>query len=183
MTRSTIFNVSMMRQMKTKLFATLAFVALMSFTAEAQRIAYVDVSQIMESIDEYKKAQDELDRIAATWRQEIDQEYDKIKGMYNRYQTEQVLLSDSERKDREDEIMESEKRVRQMQKSKFGPDGELFKKRQDLVEPIQDKVYGAIEEYANDKGFDFIFDKSGAAGIIFSNPRYDKTEDIIDMVK
>ena len=70
-----------------------------------------------------------------------------------------------------------------MQKDKFGPDGELFQKRQDLVQPIQDKVYGAIEEYANDKGFDFIFDKSGSAGMIFSSPRYDKTEDILDMLK
>ena len=183
MTRSSIFNALALRKMKTKLFATLAFVALFSFTVDAQRIAYVDVSRILESIDDYKKAQDDLDRTAASWRQEIDQEYDKIKGMYNRYQTEQVLLSDSERKDREDQIMESEKRVRQMQKSKFGPEGELFKRRQDLVQPIQDKVYSTIEEYAADKGFDFIFDKSGSAGIIFSNPRYDKTEDILDMLK
>ncbi|MFT6708929.1 MAG: outer membrane protein, partial [Flavobacteriales bacterium] len=71
------------------------------------------------------------------------------------------------------------KEVREMQKSKFGPDGALFKKRQELVRPIQDRVYKAIEDYANSKGFDFIFDKGGSAGIIFSNARFDKTEDIL----
>ena len=79
--------------------------------------------------------------------------------------------------------MEKEKEVREMQKDKFGPEGSLFKRRQELVRPIQDKVYAAIEEYAQDRGYDFIFDKSGAAGIIFSNPQYDKTEDILKSLK
>lgn len=171
------------KNMGAKLLAMSAFVFLFSFSAQAQRIAYVDVAEIMESITEYKQAQSELDRIAAAWRQDIAQEYDKIKGLYNKYQAEQVLLSETERKAKEDEILENEQRVRKMQKDKFGPDGELFQKRQDLVQPIQDKVYGAIEEYANDKGFDFIFDKSGSAGMIFSSPRYNKTEDILDMLK
>lgn len=150
---------------------------------DAQKIAYVDVNQLLESSSEYRAAQNDLDRIAAGWRQEIAQEYDKIKSLYNKYQAEQVLMSDDMRKEKEDEIMLKEKEVRELQKSKFGPEGDLFRKRQELVKPIQDKVYGAIEEYAYDRGYDFIFDKAGAAGILFSNPKYDKTEDILNKLK
>lgn len=166
-----------------KTIAALSFMLLLGITANAQRIAYVDINKILESIAEYNEAQDELDRTASKWRQDIAQEYDVIKGLYNRYQAEQVLLSDEARQQREEEIMEKEKEVRELQKDKFGPEGALFKRRQELVRPIQDKVYAAIENYAKDRGYDFIFDKSGAAGIIFSNPEYDKTEDILKSLK
>lgn len=166
-----------------KALSLFVFAAVVGFSAQAQRIAFVDVNKILESNQTYKTAQDELDRVASKWRQDIAQEYDKIKGMYNRYQAEQVLLSDDVRKQREEEIMTKEKDVRDQQKVKFGPDGELFKMRQELVRPIQDKIYAAIEDYAKERGFDFIFDKSGNAGIIFSNPQYDKTDDILQKLK
>jgi outer membrane protein len=152
-------------------------------TAGAQRIAYVDVKVILESIEEYQKAQDELDKVAATWRQEIAQEYDKIKGQYNRYQAEQVLLSDEARRQKEDEIMEMEKQVRELQKEKFGPEGALFQKRKELVQPIQDRVYAVIVEYAGDKGYDFIFDRGSAAGMLFASPAYDKTNEVLDRLR
>lgn len=152
-------------------------------TLSAQRIAYVDVNRIMESIDEYTEAQRELDQLAGRWREEIAREYDQIKSMYNRYQAEQVLLSDESRRQKEDEILEKEKSVRELQKARFGPEGALFKRRQELVRPVQDRVFAAIEEYADDRGYDFIFDQSGAAGMIFANPEYDKTEDIIRKLK
>jgi len=162
-----------------KLFFSLSFAFIFAFTSSAQRIAYVDVNRILETIEEYQKAQDELDNTASKWRQDIAKEYDKIKGMYNKYQAEQVLLSDDARKQKEDEIMEKERQVREMQKEKFGPEGALFQKRKQLVQPIQDRVYSAIEDYAQDRGYDFIFDKSGSAGLIFSNPDYDKTDDVL----
>jgi len=155
----------------------------LSFTAEAQRIAVVDVNKILENIDDYKSAQQELDQVASKWRQDIAQEYDKIKGMYNSYQAEQVLLSDEARRQREEEIMAKEKEVRDLQKAYFGPEGQLFKRRQDLVRPIQDKVYAAIESYAQDRGYDLVLDKSSASGILFNNPDYDKTEDILNRLK
>lgn len=166
-----------------KWLATAALAIVLTSAAQAQRIAYVDVNLVLESIQEYQDAQKELDRVAAGWRQDIAQEYDQIKAMYNRYQAEQVLLSDEARKQKEDEIMNREQQVREMQKEKFGPEGELFKKRQELVQPIQDKVYEAIEKYANDRGYDFIFDKGGAAGILFANPRYDVTSDVLESLK
>lgn len=163
----------------------IAMVMVLGFgvAAKAQRIAYVDVKTVLESIQEYQKAQDELDQIAATWRQEIAQEYDKIKGQYNRYQAEQVLMSDDARRKKEDEIMEMEKKVREMQKDKFGPEGALFQRRKELVQPIQDRVYAAIEDYAGDKGYDFIFDKSSASGMIFASPAYDKTNEVLERLK
>jgi outer membrane protein len=145
----------------------------------AQQVAVVDVSKVLENVPDYRQAQRELDNIAAGWQQEISAEYDKIRSMYNRYQSEQVLLSDEQRSEREDEIMEKEKEVRELQRARFGPEGELFRKRQELVAPIQDRVYSAIEEYANSRGFDIIFDKSSEAGLIFVGDRFDKTEDII----
>ena len=166
-----------------KFLAALSMALFLAVSASAQRIAYVDVNTILESISSYQSAQQELDKLASGWRQEIAQEYDKIKGLYNRYQAEQVLLSDEARQQREDEIMEKEKEVRDLQKNKFGPEGELFKRRQELVRPIQDKVFAAIEEYATERGYDFIFDKSGSTGMIFSNPQYDKTSDIMDKLK
>ena len=151
-----------------------------TFSVNAQRIAYVDVDAILTSIQEYQQAQEELDKVAARWRTEIQQEYDKIKGEYNRYQAEQVLLSDDARREKEEKIMDMEKKVRDMQKEKFGPEGALFQKRKELVQPIQDRVYAAIQDYASDRGYDFIFDKSGSAGMIFANPEYDKTNEILD---
>ena len=162
-----------------KFIFTFLFAGVLAFTMNAQRIAYVDVAGILDKLPKYQESQKQIDNLAAQWRSEIAQEYDKIKGMYNRYQAEQVLLSDDVRTQREEEIMTKEKEVRELQKNKFGPEGALFKKRQELVKPIQDRVYSAIENYANDKGFDFIFDKSSNAGMIFSNARYDKTDDII----
>ncbi|MDX1476235.1 MAG: OmpH family outer membrane protein [Saprospiraceae bacterium] len=166
-----------MQRIKT-LCLTLFFGLLTIGALQAQRIAIVDIDEVLESMDEYQQAQQELDRIAAEWRQEIQKEYDKIRSMYNKYQAEQVLLSDQARADREDEIMEMEQQVRELQKQRFGPEGGLFQKRQDLIRPIQDQVFGAIQQYAEDRGYDFIFDKGGSSGLIFSNEEYDKTDDI-----
>ena len=141
-----------------KVFSTALFAQALTTLATAQRIAYVDVTAILESLPDYQKAQEQLDKVATQWRQEIAQEQDKVKGMYSKYQAEQVLLSEEMKKTREEEILAKEKEVREMQRQKFGPEGSLFKKREELVKPIQDKVYSAIQKFAEDKGFDYDFD-------------------------
>ena len=146
--------------------------------AQAQRIAVVDVNAVLEGMEEYTAAQAELDRIAEAWRQEIAGEYDKIKGMYNRYQAEQVLLSDDARREWEEAIVEAETKVREMQKNRFGPEGELFTRRAELVQPIQDKVYEAMNKYAEQKGYDLIFDKGSSAGLLFNKASFDKTDEL-----
>ncbi len=168
--------------MKTLVLA-MTFATVCSFQVTAQKIAVVDITVVLESISDYQSAQDALDKQAAKWRQDIAEEYDRIKGMYNKYQAEQVLLSEDARRQREDEIMNLETQVRDLQRRKFGPEGELFQKRQELVQPIQEKVYRSIERFALDRGYDFIFDKSGSAGLIFSNPSFDVTEEVIRRVR
>lgn len=146
---------------------------------QAQKVAVVDIAKVLEDMDEYKAAQKQLDKLAEDWRQDIAKDYDRIKSMYNKYQAEQVLLSEEAKREREEEVMNAEAAVREKQKEKFGPEGELFKKRQQLVQPLQDRVYNAIESYANDKNYDIILDKSSASGLIFTKPDLDKTSDII----
>ncbi len=166
-----------------KIASTALFFLAITAMTMAQRIAVVDVTAVLESLPEYQKAQEQLDKVATAWRQEIAQEQDKVKGMYSKYQAEQVLLSEDMKKAREEEIMNKEKEVREMQRMKFGPEGALFKKREELVKPIQDKVYGAIARFAEDKGLDFMFDKGSASGLIFTDKKNDKTEDLIAALK
>lgn len=160
-----------------------AFILLTSFSVSAQRVAIVDINQVLSALPEYKQAQEDLDRIAQRWRQEIAQEQDQIKSLYSRFQAESVLLSDEQKRQREDEITTKERTVREKQREKFGPEGELFKKRQELVKPVQDRVYSAIEKFSAEKGFDLILDKSSSAGVIFASPTLDKTQTVIDMLK
>ncbi len=169
--------------MMKKILLSAATMMFLTLSLNAQKIAIIDVNQVLNALPEYKQAQDELDKVAMKWRGEIAQQQDVIKGMYNKYQAEQVLMNEEARKKREDEIMAKEKEAREAQRVKFGAEGELFRKRQELVKPIQDKVYSAIEKYANEKGYDLILDKSSSAGLIFANATYDKTQQIVDMVK
>ncbi|HAD11377.1 MAG TPA: hypothetical protein DCF33_02955 [Saprospirales bacterium] len=167
-----------------KKIASIALLVLGLITvAQAQRIAYVDVTAVLENMPEYQKAQEQLDKVATAWRQEIAVEQDKVKGLYSKFQAEQVLLSEEMKKTREEEILAKEKEVREMQRQKFGPEGALFKKREELVKPIQDKVYSTIERFAQDKGFEFIFDKGSASGMLYADKKNDKTEDIKAILK
>lgn len=166
-----------------KIFSIAAFALALTFSAAAQRIAYVDVTAILESMPDYQKAQEALDKVATQWRQEIAQEQDKIKGLYSKYQAEQVLLNEEMKKQREEEIMNKEKEVRELQRRKFGPEGDLFKKREELVKPIQERVYNAITKFAEDKGFEYIFDKGSSSGMLYADKKNDKTEEIKNVLK
>ncbi|MBK6544893.1 MAG: OmpH family outer membrane protein [Saprospiraceae bacterium] len=169
--------------MKIKFFFILTLLICFVGSSYSQRFALVDVNKVLDNMDDYKKAQEELDRVAASWKQEIAIEYDRIKAMYNKYQAEQVLLTEDQRKQKEEEITNKEKEVRKLQKDKFGEEGELFRRRQDLVRPIQDRVYTAIQDFALANTLDAMFDTSGSAGIIYYNKDLDKTEAIIKKLK
>lgn len=157
----------------------LTFGLLLSFSSYAQKIAVVDIQKVLTSMDDYNSAQAQLNKDAESWKQEISQKHDEIKGLYNKYQAEQVLMTEEMKQQKEDEIMAKEKEVMALNRQKFGEDGELFKRRQELIEPIQDRVYKAISSYANTRGYDFIFDKNGSSGMLFINDTFDKTDEII----
>lgn len=144
--------------------------------ADAQKIAVIDINAVLQELPEYTNAQQQLDEIAAEWNQEIAAEYDKIKSLYNKYQAEQVLLSDEVKAQREEEIMQKEKVVRELQKRKFGSEGELFLKRREIINPIQEKVFAAIEQFATDRGYDLVLDRAGSAGVLFVGEDFDKTD-------
>lgn len=161
-----------------KIIITIAIVATTIFV-HAQKYAYVDTEYILDNISEYKEAQKKLDAVSAEWQKEIQKKYEEIETMYKKYQAEQVLLTEEMKKKREDEIVSKEKAAKELQKQRFGYEGDLFKKRQELVKPIQDKVYDAIKKMAETKAYDFVFDKSAGVAMLYSNPKLDKSDDIL----
>lgn len=146
----------------------------------AQKYAYVDTEYILANIPEYKAAQAELDRISVEWQKEIEAKYAEIDKLYKTYQAEQILLTEEMKKKREAEIITKEKDAKELQKQKFGVDGELFKKRQELAKPIQDKVYNAVKAFAEKGVYAVIFDKSSDLTMLYTNPKYDKSDDILE---
>jgi outer membrane protein len=145
----------------------------------AQRYAIIDSKYILDKMPEYKEAQKKLDMFSELWQLEIDQKEAMVNKMLKDYDAEQVMLSDELKKKREDELYNKEKELRDLQKKRFGFEGDLFKKRQELIKPIQDKVYNAVQKLAVDKQYDFILDKSEGITVIFADPKLDKSDDVL----
>lgn len=143
------------------------------------KFGYVDTDYILSQIPEYKAAQNELDKTSANWQKEIEAKYVEVDKLYKAYQADAILLTEEMKKKRETEIGTREKEVKDLQKQRFGPDGELFKKRAELVKPIQDKVYNAIKAVAEKSGLGFIMDKSGQVSLLYANSKYDKSDDVL----
>lgn len=162
-----------------KLFITAALVLGTVFGALAQRYCVIDTKYILESIPDYKEAQKKLDAVAEQWQKEIDAKFQEVDKMYKSYQAEQVMLTDDLKRKREDEIIAREKEAKDLQKQRFGYEGDLFKKREELVKPIQDKIYNAVQKLAASRMYDFVLDKSGGITVIFSDPKLDKSEEIL----
>ena len=162
-----------------KLFLAVCFVLVASVAVKAQRYAIVDTRYILDKMPEYKKAQVALDETSKQWQQEIDTKQMALNKLYKDFEAEQVMLSAELRKKREDEIFLREKEVRELQRKRFGFEGDLFKKRQELVKPVQDKVYEAIQKIAVARMYDFILDKSEGITVIFADPKLDKSEDVL----
>ena len=145
----------------------------------AQRYAVIDSKYILDKMPDYKEAQQKLDQFSKMWQQEIDQNSAELDRMYKNYDAEQVMLSDELKKKREDELYNKEKAVRELQRKRFGFEGDLFKKREELIKPIQDRVYNAIQKLAVAKLYDFILDKSEGITVIFADPKLDKSDDVL----
>ena len=162
-----------------KLISFVCGLLLLTFAVNAQRYAVIDSKYILEKLPEYKESQTKLDQFSAQWQQEIERKQADLDKMYKDYDAEQVMLSDELKKKREDELFNREKEVRDLQKKRFGFEGDLFKKRQELIKPIQDKVYSAIQKLAVDKSYDFILDKSEGITVIFADPKLDRSDDVL----
>ena len=152
---------------------------LLAFAANAQKYAIIDTKYILDKMPDYKQAQKQLDDVADGWQKDIDAKQAELDKMYKDYDAEQVMLSDDLKKKREDQLFNKEKELRDLQRKRFGFEGDLFKKRQELIKPVQDKVYNAVQRIAAQRGYDFVLDKSEGITIIFADPKLDKSEDVL----
>ena len=162
-----------------KILIAVCSLMLVTVTAQAQKYAIIDTRYILDKMPDYKAAQKQLDDIAADWQKDIDGQQTELDRMYKAYEAEQVMLSDDLKKKREDQLFNKEKALRDLQRKRFGFEGDLFKKRQELIKPIQDKVYNAVQKMAVSRGYDFVLDKSEGITIIFADPKLDKSEDVL----
>jgi len=150
------------------------------FGVSAQKYAFVNTDYILDNIPDYADAQTQLDELSAQWQKEIELKFTEIDKMYKSFQNEAVLLPEDMKKKREDDIIKKEKEAKDLQKKRFGQDGDLFKKRQELIKPIQEKLYNAIEEIANAENYATVFDKASNATLIYTNPKFDISEQVLD---
>ncbi len=142
-------------------------------------MAYVDSDYILSNVPEFKAAQKQLEDISVEWQKEIETKLTEIDAMYRNYQVEKILLSEEMRIKKEDEILAKEKAVKELQKKRFAPGGDFFKKQEELIRPIQDKVFNAISSLAEDKNYSMVLDKAGSTTVMYGNKRFDISNDVI----
>lgn len=165
--------------MKKLLFVALMVLGTAMGVKAQQRYAVIDTKYILDRIPAYKEADAKLKLIGEQWQKEIDDLQVQLDKMYKNYESEQFMLTEALKKKREDELFEKEKQVRDLQKKRFGYEGDLFKERQRLIKPVQDKVYDAIQKIATSRSYDFVLDKSEGITIIFADPKLDKSDDVL----
>lgn len=161
---------------------TLFLIAMLFFGtgfAFSQKYAYIDSDYILSNLPEYEAAKDKLDKLADRWTKEIDKLYDVLKMKKDNFAREEVLLPEEERKKREEEIKKLETEAMQMQKTRFGVKGDYFQKRQELIKPIQDKIYDAMQQVASKRNYSFVFDKANQSNLIYADSKYDISEQVL----
>lgn len=163
-----------------RILLVIAVIFVAATSGSAQKFAYIDSEFILENIPEYADAKKEVDDVSMQWQREIEAKFAEIDQLYKKFSAEAVLLPDDIKAKREQEIIEKEKAAKDLQKLRFGTDGELFKLRQELIKPIQEKIAAALESLATTENYAVIFDKAGSVSMMYTNPRYDISEEVLD---
>lgn len=164
-----------------RFFCVFAFLGLLAARpAQAQRLGYIDTEFIMTKMPEYAQAQTELNKLSDTWQKEIEAQQKDIDKMYRTYQAEEVVLTEPMKKKRQDEMLKKEQELKAYRTKQFGYEGQIFKKRQELNKPVQDKIFEAVEKVAKTKKLDLIFDKASELTMIYTNPTFDYTEYVLE---
>ncbi|HOO98398.1 MAG TPA: OmpH family outer membrane protein [Bacteroidales bacterium] len=153
---------------------------LISVTAVAQKYAFVDTDYIRKNIPAFTTAQEQLDQLSGQWEKEVADGYAIVEQMFKSYQSEAPLLSQEMKTKREEAIIAKEKEIKELQNKYFGMEGELFKKREELVKPIQDEILKAIKEIALDGSYAVIFDTASGGNVLFANPKYDISDQVLE---
>ena len=157
-------------------------ISFLTLSIQAQKFAYVDTDYILNKIPDFKQAQDKLDGLSADWQKEIENKYADVEQMYRAYQQEQVLLTDDMKEKREDAIIKKETDAKNLQKKYFGTEGNLYLKRKELIKPIQDKIYDAIQQLASDNKYAIVFDSSSDLIMLYKNNNYDKSDKVLELM-
>jgi outer membrane protein len=174
-----VYPLSKTHRTKTITLFIASLFLLLGFAGHAQKFAYVDTEYILQNVPEYNTAQTRVDALTVEWQKEIEAKFTEIEKLYQAYQNEVMLLPDEMKRKREEEIVEKEREVKELQQKRFGQNGDLFKKREELIKPIQEKIYTALQEVANDGNYAVIFDKSSGASMLYTNPRFDISEEVL----
>lgn len=162
-----------------KIIATAILAAIFSIGAYAQKYALVDMEYILKNIPQYEMANEQLNQVSLRWQKEVETKTKEAETLYKNYQSDMVFLTDEQKTKKEEEIVAKEKEAAELQAKYFGPQGELYKKRQSLMEPIQNDIYEAVKKVSEEKGYQVIFDRASSAGIVFASPRIDISNEVL----
>jgi outer membrane protein len=165
-----------------KIFFSALFMVAAASGVTAQHYCIIDSKYILEKVNDYKDAQTKLDNLSKTWQDEIDKKMTEVDKMYRSYQEEKPMLADDMRNKRQDEFVAKEKDAKDLQKQRFGYEGDLFKKRQEYVKPIQDRVFNAVQKMASAKGYDMVLDKAGGVTLFYADPKLDRSDDVLKVL-
>ena len=158
---------------------TVIAVVACAMASYAQKFALVDMEYILKNVPSYEMANEQLNQVSQRWQREVDDLAKEAEAMYKNYQSEMVFLTDDQKKKKESEIVAKEKEATELRYKYFGPQGELYKKRQALIKPIQDEVYNAGKKASEERGYSVIFDRASSESIIFASPRIDVSNEVL----
>lgn len=164
--------------MKKSLFIALLFM-FSAVAVQAQKIALIDMEYILKNIPAYEMANEQLSQVSKKWEAEVQEILEQVQVMYKEYQSEQVFLSPEMKKKKEDAIVAKEREAQELKRKYFGAEGELFKKRESLMKPIQDEIYEAVKKLSEDKGYQLILDRASGVNIIFASPKIDISNEVL----
>ena len=162
-----------------KLILTLAIALAATFAAGAQKFAMVDMDYILQNVPQYEMANEQLNQLSQRWQREVEQASKEAEAMYQSYLSDKVFLTPEQVKKREEEIVAKEKAATELRFKYFGPEGELYQKRQTLLKPIQDDVYNAVKKVSEERGYQAVFDRASSSDIVFASPRIDISNEVL----
>ena len=163
--------------MKKLLF--LVCLSVVALTASAQKFALIDMEYILRNVPAYERANEQLNQVSKKWQAEIEALNTEASTMYKNYQNEVVFLSEEQKKAKQEAIMQKEKEASDLKRKYFGPEGELFKKRESLISPIQEEIYNAVKEISDTRGYSLVLDRASNSGVIFASPKVDISNEVL----
>ena len=156
-----------------------AFIAMVAIEANAQKFALIDMEYILKSIPAYEMANEQLKQVSQKWEKEIEQQAEKVESMYKDYQANSIFYTEEQKVKKEEEILAEDKKTQELKRTYFGPEGELFKKREALMKPIQDDIYEAVKSISETKGYQMIMDRASAVSVIYATPKIDISNEVL----